>query len=199
MIVAEAGLDAASITWEGTPRAIWASVLQDERNQERVGAVFRSLSTHYPENDDFWAAGMAYIQSVERSRRQPTLADMGDKQDHVATLLEQWGANLSQQIQSVRNDIQGVTRRIDNLEQKFETRLGVVEGTLSMVYVVTPFRRLAWVLGFLLFALPCVLFIEEVRRAANVSVQVTATIFVMAWTGSLVLFLYGLGFIKDSQ
>lgn len=64
MIVSEAGLDASRIAMEGRPTAIWTSVLEEERNQGKVGVVFRTLLSHYPENVEFVAAGVDYIRST---------------------------------------------------------------------------------------------------------------------------------------
>jgi len=189
-VAEEAQVPPENVNWNGTPRSIWASLLAEERNADKVGSVFRVLALRYPENEEFFCSGLAYVQNVEKSKRQPTMSEVSTgittSQDGVAVLIHELGDSFNSRF----DDLQGDVRR---LEGKVESRFQLMEMALSRVSVMTPTRRNFWMLGFFLFCLPAPLFFYETRVLLNITTAVALSLTVTAWSIAFIAFMYGIG------
>lgn len=193
-IVEEANVGAENINWNGTPRAIWASVLHEERNQKRVGAIFRVLAVRYPENEEFWQAGMEYVgRAIKDGSDSQTLMDMAGSTADLVDTLHKFQESIRAEMRLMEERI---NKRIDESVGGLSSRLDIA---VAQINVMTPFKRTAWILGFILFTLPMPLFIKDIRDQLGIAPGAVLLISLIFWSFSLMAFLYGLGFVRDGR
>lgn len=200
VVVEQAGLRTDDINWGGTSRSIWSSVLAEERNEDKVGAVFRVLLERYPENDQFWEAGMQYVAQVRKGDGAAVIHEVADNTHDLLETLQRFQESIHWEMQQMEKRInERIDERMGELRQQFQIRFGHVEAAMAGVNVLTPFKRMAWVIAFFLFVTPMPLLVKEVRDGAGIHVWSALMLAFGVWLVSLVMFLHGLGFIRDNR
>ncbi len=94
--------------------------------------------------------------------------------------------------------IQPLRAQIDDMQADLGAVRGQLDEMQRTAHVVTPVRRIAWIGGFLLFVFSLPLYMLEVRTMLGLVPLTALTLSLIFWSFSLVLFLYGLGFIGDN-
>jgi len=190
-LAVEANIGVELVNWNGTPRAIWSSVLAEEKNQNRLGTIFRLLVARYPENEELWEVGLRYVSRSAKGGETVTLSEVATNTSDMLNALQHFQESMRAEMREMEGRI---NRRIDDrmgqLTRKFDA-------TLANVNVMTPVKRYAWVLAFLLFTVPMPLFLEEVRASAGIHWRSVVGMAVVFWAVAAALFLYGLGMIRD--
>ena len=95
--------------------------------------------------------------------------------------------------------LQPVQSQIDDVQKKLESIEKQAASERKEHRAITPVRRWAWTMGFLLFIASMPLYVFEVRDALGLIPITAMGISLILWMFSLVLFLYGLGFIGESR
>jgi hypothetical protein len=108
--------------------------------------------------------------------------------------INQMGTLISAHLDALRRDMRAMEERlsgrIDGVEAKVDSLKAV-----SMVY--TGKKRTSWLIGFLLFALPCFLFIKENRDLLGLEPTAAVLVIALVWAVACGFLMYGMGLVRD--
>jgi hypothetical protein len=101
----------------------------------------------------------------------------------------------------ITDHLDKMRQEMREMEKRISARIDAVEGKVDRLQAVsimyTAKKRTAWLVGFLLFALPCMLLIQEVRQAVDLSPAGAGLVVAVVWTASCALLMYGIGLLRD--
>jgi hypothetical protein len=89
---------------------------------------------------------------------------------------------LYEQLGSINRHLEELDRKVDEIQKT------------ALTFSVQ--RRNAWMMGFVLFCLPCLLFLNEVRDVVGMTPFAALGVIAMVWSFAGLAFLYGLGMVK---
>jgi hypothetical protein len=105
--------------------------------------------------------------------------------------IARWMEFMTLAIQPLRDQIDDMQRAIASMQKQ----LTEIEQNANQI---TPAKRWAWIMAFILFVAAMPLYLFEVRTVLGLIPLTALALSIVLWAFSLVLFLYGLGFIGDN-
>jgi hypothetical protein len=171
-----AGIDVDQLDLSGAVGDVWARIVQWARQRKKTIALIDEARADF-DRDDLRALKVAELGETDRYR---AMHDVGDA--------------LAEHIDRLRDEMRHMEGRLVNRIEQVETKVDSLKA-VSLMY--TSKKRTAWMIGFLLFCLPCFLFLHEVREALDLATPAAVLFIVTVWTVAAGFFLYGLGYLRD--
>jgi hypothetical protein len=184
-VAREANVDLDDVNLHGTGREMWQSVVLAEQRQGKVGALWQVAMYSWEGNPDLPRVGVEYVMAVreaqvKRQQRYVSAEQMSASTDHVSTLIEQLGHNLTLQIASL-------SKRMDGLEER------------SMSWAPRRTNTWWWLAGFTVFVLCVGGLISDIRAQVGVSGREAMIFVIIMLPLSAMMFLRGMGFQLSSE
>lgn len=171
------GLDTQQIAMQGSAFEVWARIVQWARSHRKTAQLIAYARADVPEREDLRELAVA---EVGKGDREWAMEDLGNL--------------LSGQLEGLREEMrameQRLGRRIDGVDAKMDTLRAA-----SMQY--TDKKRNAWLIGFLLFSLPSMLFMPDIRLALGLTMGPALLVISLCWGAACVLLMYGMGMIRN--
>jgi hypothetical protein len=169
-------IEPSGLDQSGSAQDVWGRVVREARARKQT---IRLIDEARADTDTEELRNLK-INELGETDRNRAMYDVGDA--------------LAGHIDRLREEMRGMEdrlgQRIDQVDAKVEQLKAV-----SLMY--TGKKRTAWLIGVLLFCLPCFLFLDEVRQVLDLATPAAVIFVTSIWTVAAGFSLYGLGYLRD--